>query len=598
MHTFKSPSRFYLLAVLAGSAAAETSTLPPIFVTASRVAEAPQDTLYSTNVVTREELEESQARDVSDVLRRLPGVQIGRNGGPGQVTSAFIRGAASDHTLLLIDGVPVNSGTVGSPALQHLMTDQIERIEFLRGPASTLYGSSAIGGVVQIFTRRAAAGGDVQITAGVGSQSTDHYSGSAAYGSENLSAAVSASRRTSKGYPTRPSLSSEDRGYRNESFNGALGTRLGDADVEFSYFLADGFVEYLDFFGTPVDQDTSNSVMRFVIDYAPSKQWDSRLLLGRARDETRENQSDDFADTERDFIDWQNTVELDPRQTLVAGITTSWTDTQLLSFGSGYDESTRSVEVYLQDTIRFGDSRVQIGARGIDNEEYGTHLTWNAAFGHALTASTRLHANAGTAFRAPSANDLYGFGGDPDFDPETSISGEIGVEHRLTGLDSLRLVGFVTEIEDLIETNPVTFTVEQTEKARIRGVELGYAHEAADWQWSLDYTYLDPKNLDVDQLLPRRARNTVNAAVRYGPASWWAGANLRYQSERRDSRFSDTIMDAYTRVDIAAGYRFGRALAITGRVENLFDEAYELAATYPAQDRFIGMELRYDYDAQ
>lgn len=598
MQFFKPPGRFYLLAMLAGSAAAETSSLPPIFVTASRVAEAPQDTLYSVSVVTREDIEEAQARDVSDLLQRLPGVQTGRNGGPGQVTSAFIRGAASDHTLLLIDGVPVNSGTVGSPALQHLMTDQIERIEVVRGPASTLHGSSAIGGVVQIFTRRAASGGDMQITAGAGSQSTDHYSGSASYGGENLSAVVSASRRTSSGYPTRPSLSREDRGYRNESFNAALGTRLGEADMEFSYFEAEGFVEYLDFFGTPVDQDTKNSVMRFVIDYAPNTQWDSRLLLGRARDETDENQSDDFADTVRDYIDWQNTVQLDSRQTLVAGVTASWTDTKLLSFGSGYDESTRSVEVYVQDTIRFGDSRVQIGARGIDDEEYGTHLTWNAAIGHALTTSTRLHANAGTAFRAPSANDRYGFGGDPDFDPEESISGEIGVEHRLTGADSIRLVGFVTEIDDLIETNPATFTVEQTEQARIRGVELAYAHESNDWQWSLDYTYQDPKNNDVDQLLPRRARNTVNAEVRYGLAGWWAGARLRYQSERRDSRFSDITMDAYTTVGINAGYRFGRSLTIAGRVENLFDESYELAATYPGQDRFVGVELRYDYDAR
>ena len=588
-------SRYCLLGLLAGSATAELAPLPPIFVTASRVAEGPDDVPYSTSVLTRAELDEAQSRDVAEILRRLPGIQIGRNGGVGQSTSVFIRGAASDQTLLLIDGVPINSGTVGSPALQHLMTDQIERIEYLRGPASTLYGSGAIGGVIQIFTRRATPGASAQIIAGAGSQSSAHYAGTAAYGGDDLSAAVSISRHDTNGYPTRPSLSSLDRGYRNDSFNGAVSTSFGDADIEFSIFRAKGFVEYVDFFGNAVDQDTINSVMRFVVDYSPNAQWDSRLLLGRTRDEIDENQSEDFADTERNYLDWQNTIELDAQQTLVAGVTTSWTDTELLSFGSGYDENIRSIEVYLQDTIRFGNSRVQIGARGIDDDEYGNHITWNAAFGHALTPATQLHANAGTAFRAPSANDLYGFGGNPDFDPETSISGEIGIEHRLTDRDSVRLVGFLTKIDDLIETNPVTFTVEQTEEARIRGVEFGYTHETSDWQCSLDYTYLDPKNLDVDQLLARRARHTVNAAARYAKASWWTEAALLYQSERRDSRFSDTVMGAYTTVDVAAGYRFGRSLAVTGRVQNVFDEAYELAATYPAQDRFVSIELRYDY---
>jgi vitamin B12 transporter len=602
MHTSPKAVAVAAACLVVASGAFAESSLPPIFITAGRVAEPVEETLYSTSTVTREEIERQLPRDVGEILGRLPGIQIGRNGGAGQATSAFIRGAASDQTLLLIDGVPMNSGTVGSPALQHFMTDQIGRVEVVRGPASTLYGSGAIGGVVQLLTPETPQGTTAQVAVGAGSEDSGNISGSFSHGGEQGSARLALSRRDTDGYPVRPSLSPVDRGYRNDSLDGTVGFSLGDLKIDMRYLRSEGLVEYIDFFGGAVDQDTLNSLARLAFHYAPNATWESRLLLAHVRDEIEENQSDDFAKTERDYLDWQNTLAAFDRHTLVAGITASRTDTGLLSFGgtpfeSRYDEGIRSVEYYIQDTVDLGDTRLQLGGRAIDNEQYGDHYTWNLAVGHKLTEATRLHANAGTAFRAPSANDLYLSSGNPDFDPETSTSAELGVTHRVTSRDTLRLVGFRTEIEDLIETDPITFTVTQTERARITGVELGYAHRSSQWTWSLDYTYLDPKNLDVDQMLARRARNTVHAALGYQQSQWWSEARLRYQSERRDSRFSDTMLAPYTTVDIAAGYRFSPSVSVTGRIQNLFDEDYELAATYPAQGRFVGVELRYDYDS-
>jgi len=586
------------LGLLAGQVAAETSSLPPILITASRVAENTGEVLYSNSVVDRQQIERMQARDVSEVIRRLPGIQVGRNGGPGQATSVFIRGAASDHTLVLIDGVPVNSGTVGNAAFQHLMPAQIDRIEVVRGPASTLYGSSAIGGVIQIFTRRASMGPSATLTVEAGSEDTRGYAASAGYGNANLRASLSASHAKSDGYPVRPSLSLLDRGYRNDSVSGSFGTSIGDVDIDLSHLQAEGNVEYIDFFGGAADQDTLNQVTRLSLAYMPSVNWTSTLLLGRTVDRVTENQSADFADTERDYVDWQNTFAIDAGHTFVAGLTGSWTDTGLLSFGSGYDERIRSLEAYVQDTRELGETRLQLGGRAIDNDKYGTHFTWKAAVGQPFGAATRGHANIGTAFRTPSANDLYGFGGNPDFEPETSIGGEIGLDHDLGPADRLRLVGFYTEIDDLIETDPITFTVEQVERARIYGFEFGYSHQADAWHWALDYTWQDPRNLDLDQQLARRARHTVNASLSYQRPRWWLDADFRYESERRDSRFSDEVLDAYATLDLGAGYRFGSAVTLSGRIENLFDEDYELASTYPAQGRFVSVEFRYDYNAQ
>jgi vitamin B12 transporter len=579
----------------AGQALAASANLPPILITASRVAEPVEETLYSTSVVTRDELVAEQPRDVSEVLQQLPGVELGRNGGPGQATSIFLRGTASDHTLVLVDGVPMNSATVGAAALHHLMTEQFERVEVVRGPASTLYGSSAIGGVVQLFTRRPSPGANTELAVEAGSDHSDAYAASAGYGGDTFGAGFAASRRSSDGYPVRPSVSPLDRGYRNSSLSGNASVTLGPVTLDVSHLQSNGLVEYLNFFGAPVDQDTRNSLTRVSVEATPTTSWDSRLLLARSEDRIDENQSSDFAETLRDYVDWQNTFHLAPAHTLVAGATGSWTDASLLSFGSGYDERTRSLEVYLQDTREIGNTRLQFGGRAIDNEKYGTHFSWKAAVGHALGAATRVHANAGSAFRAPSANDLYGFGGNPDFDPETSVGGEIGISHQVTPEDGVRIVGFYTEIDNLIETNPVSFTVEQVERARIHGVELGYRHEGDHWHWSVDYTWQDPRNRDLDQQLPRRAQNLLHAGLGYQAADWWWQGNLRYQDERRDSRFSPTVMDAYTTVDLSAGYRFSRHVSVSGRVENLFDEDYELAATYPAQGRYVGVELRYDY---
>jgi vitamin B12 transporter len=588
--------RTLALLCLAGPVAAET-TLPPILITASRLAESTEETLYSTSVIAREAIEQMQAQDAADVLRRIPGIQIGRNGGPGQATSVFIRGAASDHTLVLIDGIPINSSTVGAAAFQHLAAEQIERIEVVRGPASTLYGSSAIGGVVQIFTRRAVPGTNVQIAAEAGGQGSRRASLNAGHGNALWQASATVSQRSTDGYPARPSLSSSDRGYRNRNASAALATALAGADVEFSHLQADGLVEYVNFFGSDADQDTDNRVTRLAIAFPDSGAWGNRLVLGRTMDRVSENQSDDFASTQRDYIDWQSNLALDDLHTLIGGVSGSWTESSLLSFGSGYDERFRSLEFYLQDTVEFGGTRIQFGGRAIDNNIYGRHFTWKAAAGHRFDQRTRIHANIGTAFRTPSANDLYGFGGNPTFEPETSLSGEIGLTHSPVSGMELRVVGFHTDIEDLIETDPVSFTVEQVEQARIQGIEFGYDQHLEDWQLSLDYTYQDPKNRDQNQPLPRRARHTLSAAARCTRPRGWGEATLRHESERRDSRFSDIVLEPYTTVDLALAFRIAPTLTISGRVQNLFDEEYELAATYPAQDRLVSIELRYDYSS-
>ncbi len=586
---------------LAGAAAdaSAASLLDTTIVTASRLEEPADASIRAVSVITREQIERIPARDAAELLRRLPGVQIGRNGGPGQATSLFLRGTASDHVLILIDGVPAQSATTGATALQHIDPELIERIELVRGPASTLYGSSAIGGVIQIFTRKTdrhtpRMHGAVQ----AGNEATFNASAGLSGGNGPLTAGLVVSHQQTGGYPPKAS-SRLARGYRHDSFDLRLGYAVSpDLSLELGHWQSQGNVEYLDFFNTPLDQDVRNGITRFTIDAVHNDTWSSRLLLSRAVDNSDENQSNflgqkDYAHTTRLALDWQHTWLASETNTLVGGLTLIREQARLLSFGTAYDRTSREKALYLQDEIRIGGLDLQAGVRGLRHSVYGRQFTWNLGLGYQLASHTHVHANAGTAFRSPSANDLYGFGGNPDFKPEKSRSFEIGLRQGLGDGQRVELNLFHTRIRDLIESDPTTFVTQQIERARIRGVEFGYRLSTGPLSLSLDYTWQDAENLDQDSSLARRAENKLNASLGYDSGRWWTRADLTAETARRDSRFSGKVLAAYKVLDLAAGYRLDKDWEAELRVNNLFDKYYELAGGYPAQGRLVLLGLRY-----
>ena len=579
--------------LLAANAQAVT-WLPDTVVTASRISEPVESSVRSVSVITREQIERSGARDVAGILHQLAGIQIGRNGGPGQATSLFMRGTASDHVLILIDGVPAQSATLGTTALQHIDPAMIDRIEVVRGPASTLYGSGAIGGVIQIFTRRAR--GDtprLRAAASAGGQGHLDLSTEVSGGSGPFTARLGLSHQKTDGYPPKTGTRLA-RGYRHDSFNLDLGYALSpDLRFELGHWQSQGNVQYLDFFNNPVDQDVRNSVTRLALDMVHSDDWSSRLQLSRAVDNSDENQSADFAHTRRLVLDWQHTWTPSEAQTLVGGLTLQQEQARLSSFGSGYDRSVHSRALYLQDEYQAGALSLLAGARGLHHSRYGGHLTWSLGAGYQLAPRTHLHANAGTAFRSPSANDLYGFGGNPNFKPEQSRSFEIGLRQGLGKGQLLTLNLFHTRIKDLIEFDSTTFSMKQAQRARIRGLELGYTLRQAPWRFEVNYTRQDAKNLDTRRKLARRADNKLDASLGLDQGTWWARVDLRSETDRPDSSFSNRILAAYTTLDLRAGYHLDPDWQIEGGVTNLFDEQYELAGGYAAQGRLLTLGLRY-----
>jgi vitamin B12 transporter len=585
-----------VLALLA--AAAGGPALEPVIVTATRTAIPEQDVLASVDVIAGEVFARQPAADLGDALRFVPGVEVTRLGGPGQQTSVFLRGTESNHVLVLMDGLRINPGTIGTAAIQNVAPEFIERVEVVKGPRSTLYGSDAIGGVINVITRDASEGGSVE--AGFGSFNTRSASLSAGFGGESAGASIAAAWEDSDGFPTRVG-DTQDRGYENTSFAASAHGAAGPVGLGLRAWHAAGTAEYSDFFVAPLDQSFENSAFAVTAEFAPGDAWSSRVMLGYAIDNLEQNQSTDFLDTERNTADWQNDWRLSDANTLTAGILWQEEQADALSFGAPYAADTTSTQAYVQDQATFGANRLLLGVAYTDHEVFGGHVTWNAEYGLEIGAGGLLVASAGTGFRAPDATDRFGYGGNPDLDPEASTSYELGFRQAIGERQSVSLTAFRNDIDDLIDfvvIDPNTFEGENrnVDQARIDGVEAAWRYHGEAWSASLAATLQDPRDRATGERLLRRARENFTAALvrRFGPHE--VALDLLYAGARRDFGFpSQTVLPAYRLANLSARIALADRFTLVLRAENLFDEDYELASGFNTMGQSFFGALRYDF---
>jgi len=595
MNTFKKSLLTSLVMAIVSPISAADKTLEPVIVTASRTVQTVDDALAPVIVIDRDEIERSQAIDVADLLRFHAGLDIGRNGNPGSTTSLFIRGTESNHTLVMIDGVKINPGTIGGAALQNIDPDIIERIEIVKGPRSALYGSEAIGGVINIITRRAAKGTTLSTQVGFGADQTHRFGAGLSHGADKWRTGFQINVEQIDGFPSLVT-SSTDRGFENISINAFAGIKIGsNSDLELSHWQADGNSEYLGFFGGLLDQDFRNSATTLTFKTSPNDQWSSTLKLSRIEDEIRQSQAADFVRTRRNVLDWQNDIEINQHHLVSAGIALSREDTDSLSFGSGFDIDTDTDAVFLQDNISYGDHQLLLAVRHTDHNTFGTYNTWNVEYGYQVNSKMRLLAGVGTAFRAPDSTDRFGFGGNPNLDPEESKNVELGLRYKANAHHRYSLSLFNNDIDNLIEFSGGTNN--NIGKARIQGIEAAWEYNKDAWDVRVEAIIQDPENRDNGDQLARRAKRSLTAAVGYTRSKYRVGMDLLTTSSRDNSAFDNTTLDSYTLVNLTGTYNVSKGLKLNAKVENLFDKEYALAATgagdYRVQDRAVFFELRY-----
>lgn len=570
------------------SAAADNAGGETIVVTATRTEIPLRDAIVPVTVITREDIELSLASDLGELLRFQAGIDLGRNGGPGQATSIFLRGTDSNHTLVLLDGVRINPGTLGGAAIQHIAPEVIERVEIVSGARSALFGTDAIGGVINIITRRAE---DAYFESSVGGGSFDTLSGYASGGNRSDSGdfGVTLNWQQTDGYAPRTD-SDIERGYDNFSANVYASRRFASTEVGIRHWRTSGNVEYLDFFLSPVDQDFRNATTALELKSRITARGTSKLVLSHMQDDITQSQGADFVRSSRVSADWQYTQALD-RHTLTAGLYGIEEGAETLSYGSGFDERTSVRAAFLQDQWARGGHRAFVAMRLTDHDTFGRHTTWNAEYAFEISDSWTVTAGLGHAFRAPDATDRFGFGGSPDLDPELADEAQIGLRFTPATGHSVSLELYRNDIEDLIEFDLESFTLRNIAAAEIRGAEFAYEYQGEGFVFRAEANRQTADNADTGERLLRRAEESATLTLTRDFGQHRFGLSLFASGDRVG--FGDTPLPGYVLANLTAQLRLTAAWALHARIDNLLDTDYQTAANFRMPERGAFVELKY-----
>jgi vitamin B12 transporter len=589
------------LALVASAAGAQTTTLREVVVTPSRAEQQVPDALPATTVITRQEIEQAQTPDLPTLLRRVPGLELTQTGEPGSVATVFLRGAEARHTLVLVDGVPINNLNFGLAAIEHLPLADVERVEIVRGNVSSLYGSAAIGGVIQIFTRQPTTTPTASVTAQAGSRGLVDVSATGSMktaGGTGLRATVEGLRDGGFNATKQnelPGTNPDRDGYRRREASLAVTQDLGAHQLGLKLREARGTIEYDSQFGPPTQRDASNFVEQTaVLDghfrVTPALRVDAALTHAQDKLDANETAFPYFVTSRSEGAQLGTEWQAAPGQRVTAGLEQQ---RQHIASDTQYDRDSRTVgSARVGYVLDRGKHQLQLNARRDHYSDFGDANTWLAAYGYQLTDRLRASASASTGFRAPSFNDLfYPFGiGNPDLRPEHVRSAELGLQYVL-GEQEFRATWFQNRYRDLIGFDSAFHSI-NVGNARNRGLELAYTGRWWGYGVRAGLTAQDPRDLDTGARLVRRARVFGNLAVDRERGAWQWGGNLRFSGDRADlASGTPKTLGGYALLDLTAAYKVSPRLKVFGRIENMFNRDVETVYGYrqPGRGVFVGV---------
>lgn len=588
--------------------AAEGESGDAVVVTARRGEQPLVETIQHTTVITQRQIRESQAVDLPSLLRKEAGVEFLQQGGTGSVSSLFIRGTGSTQSLILIDGVKVSSLTTGRTAIDQIMLDQIERIEIVRGNVSSLYGSEAIGGVIQVFTRKGHGAPGMSLYAGGGSQATGRVAFGYGGETDRTQYALHVSGFNTAGFSAlRPGASptaDPDRdGYRNQSLSANISHFWApDQKLGLTHFGSVGRVHYDDAFASAITDkqtaDTRVSASSLVSHNRITDRWLSRVTLSQGEDinDTYLNAASNArVKSVTQQAAWQNDFNLAPDHRLALGLDHSRMN---VSSTTAYARTARSVDgLFASYAGRIGAHSLQINGREERYSDFGRVGTYLAGYGLDLTTEWRATASASTAFRAPNVNELYyPFGvGNPNLKPERAKTGELGLQFRSAG-HLLRAAVFHTRIEDMIQVFPII----NIDKAVIDGAELSYTGRLGDTDIAASLTIQDPRDGLTQAPLIRRAKRFGSLSASHSWGRVRMGMEVLASGDRQDNHLTAfpterVLLAGYEVLNLIASYRYDDMTRVSVRLDNAFNQDYSLAHGYNSRPRTLFAALEYRY---
>jgi len=564
---------------------------PVLVVTPSRMVEPLADALAAVSVISREDIELSAAQDLFELLRLQPGIDIVRTGGAGAQTSVFLRGSNSNHVLVLIDGVRVNSVNTGAYAWELLPLGQIERIEIVRGPRGSLYGSDAIGGVIQIFTR---SNPDPHARVTAGSYGTAEIEGGWGYRGDNSRLSINAGARTVDGFSAQ-----NPRGFNyHPDDDGLEATSLGikgSAEPAFgrwrySLLATD---QQTEFDQGQSDAEQTIASLEFLGDFLPH--WAYQLQAGYVRDDL----STDFGFFTTDFsgrryeLTWRNQVELLRGGNLNFGIDHEREEGKS---ADAWNPRRRNTALFAGYEHSGEQLRVHLGARFDDNSEFGGEFTGQLALGYDIGPDWQIMASYGSAFRSPNFSEQFSpgfdglFAGNPELQPESSTSAEAALRWQHGGFGTLSLSAYHSEVENLIAFSGELFQAINIDQARLQGIEFEYSFAHDGWLFRSTATLQDTEDRSTGADLLRRPERKASVTLdRHFAGGSWLGIEWYYSGERTD--VGGVELDDYQLFNLRAGWQFSADWRLEARADNLTDQAYEPAYGFNAPGRAVFLSL-------
>ena len=609
-----------------------------VFVTATRTPISKNNVIADVTTISSEDIERAGSSSLPELLQRQPGIEISNLGGPGKVSTIGIRGTSSTHSIVLVDGIRLSAATTGFSAIEHIPLSQIEKIEIVRGPASSLYGQDAIGGVIQIFTKKGIDGFKPYVDIGYGSYNTSNFKSGVRAGNNQTTYAINFAAMNSDGFSAfvpNPANAANSKnldkdGYKNYSLSSSLSHKINqDYEIDLQYFLSKGKNQFDNRFanGSPSFHGNYRNEIKLET-YALSikgqinKTWQSSIKLSQSTDKYLDLQKynssippfgqddanlNDLYKTTQDQLSWQNNVALQKGSInfiydfLKQNIKTTdlYEKTQRTNHGLmiGYG--------LIEDRHNF-----QSNIRKDFNSAYDDAVTGNIGYAYSVNSNWTIASSYGTAFVSPSFNYLYSLAdtyalGNPNLKPEKSKNIEGSIRYK-DDSGSMSLTMFQNKIDDfIIYTAPAEAgsrtSTQNLNKAEIQGLTISGDQFFGHFQIKGSATGQSAKNEDTDKYLPRRASLIGNINLNYYIGNWNIGVEETFSGKRFDDKENIVNLSGYALTNIVTDYKINDKLKLNLRLNNVFDKDYSLAAEgasgfrYQTPGRSLFANLRYDF---
>lgn len=614
------PALSLLSLAIASSIQAQDIEINPVIVTATRQEQRANESIASVSVIERDEIIQAGVNTLGELLSKGPGVEFSRQGSPGSAETVFIRGANGGHTLVLIDGVRIGSASLGTTALEAIPLEQVQRIEVLRGPGSALYGSDAIGGVINVITMNAKSSNAPAIagSVGVGTQKTFATHVSTSHKFEATSLTLNAGVTGSAGInslltTTNPGYNADKDGHKSQNFGLNFVHRLDKNFQVGGGLLNSKTKSNYDAYQTDVGWNRVNGNLNYLrthevfaanayAKFSPTEKWDATLRVANSVDSDEQTSSSVGSPNDR-YKTSQNqyTFQNDFSMPVGKGLLLVERLEQKLDSNNIYSIYDRTVDSYAAGwNGKLGRSSLQLNLRQDHNSQYGEKASQFFGYGYQISTAWSLATSYGTAFKAPTFNDLY-FpvtpfvgGGNPNLKPEEAVNREVNLRFNYGNIKG-HWTHFDNRIKNLIQwadDGTGAWFPANIASASIKGEEIGVAVQVNAWRFRADLTFQDPKDDQTNTRLMSRAKRYGTFVSNYSTTDYKLGAELRLVGSRFYDPSTPTLMGGYSLFNLFGEYTLNKDLKAFARLDNVFNRSYELAHVSSAPIAVYGVSGR------